>query len=155
MLSIIVSVFFYSCNKNSDPELGVFKAFESCIDMSLKNQFDTSLLYNEWSLSKVTFEVYYDGHLSSEKDVTCEWNNLEIILRNDNTAIIGDERGQRLYSHNYLMWTPGYWALEVVKLDKEILQLKWEDKPVGQSFVPFFVNKGGEHHFYVFEYLAR
>lgn len=155
ILSIIVTGSFYSCSLKSDPELGEFKDFESFIDMSLKNLFDPSLLYNEWIRSKVISQVYYDGVLIKEEDVTNEWGFSCIILRNDNTIKIGDASGRWLYSHNYLMWTPGYHEQEVIWLDKEKLHLKKEDYPVGMPYKPFFVDKGGEHHFHVFEYLAR
>ena len=153
LLAFAIISLLCSCGKMNDPDLGEFHEMESFIDMSQKNQFDSKLLCNKWIRSKVTYEVYMDGVRESSTDVTHEWGKgtMDLILRDDNTMTIGSENGRWLYTHNYLLWTPGMWALEVLKVDKNSLNLRiefpYEDM--------FFVNNSGRHDFYIFEYQAN
>ena len=148
----IVSSLLCACGK-MDPDLGEFQDMEFLIDMSQKNQYNKALLCNQWILSKVTNEVYKDGVCESSTDVTHEWGKgtMDLILRDDNSMTIGSENGRWLYSHNYLLWTPGWWAQEVLKVDKNSLILRLE-LPFDELY---FINSSGRHDFYIFEYRAN
>lgn len=138
-----------SCQKIVDPELGAFQDMDFLIDMSQHNQYNADMFCKSWVRSKVTYEVYVDGIRTDSSDVTHEWGNTGFTLRSDGTMTLGKENGQWLYSHNYLLWSTGCWAQEVVKIDIDTLYLRWEQL---LSASPFFVDNSGEHHFYIFEY---
>ena len=142
---------FCTCQKKGNPELGEFQEMEFLIDLTQNNQYDASLLWNNWLRTKVTYEVYIDGICTDSYDVSHEWGNTGFTLRRDGTMTLGSENGHWLYSHNYLFWSTGNWALEVVKLEKGTLNLRWEQL---LSEIPFFIDDSGEHHFYIFEYVS-
>lgn len=143
---------FYSCIEKEDPDLGEFRDMAFLVDMSLKNRFDSDLLCKEWTRSKVTYEIYVDGICTDSIDVTHEWGDTSFTLYNDNTMTLGGEIGHWLYSHNYLFWSTGNKAQEVVSVDSSTLSLKWEQR---LNVSPFFIDNSGEHHFYIFEYACK
>ena len=143
-----------------DPELGEdFKAMEHWIDMSKTNQFNESLLYNDWVLTKITQETYFDGVLTDTKDVTSDrYGTKGYSIKANHTLrrlFSNSTLGIWLYSHNYFMWKVGggYYGEEVVKLTANVLCLKEESYPAGGAFSPYFVDKSGKHLFYIYEYI--
>ena len=155
------TLFFLACSchqpdnpQKSETETTVFLSdFEDLtrIDLSKENLFKEGDLYGDWKITTAFQEIYIDGTLNSSTDVTSGLTSSLISLRADHTA---DNNKTWLYAYNYLFIKNGsaysYW--EVANLESDFLRLKKEAYPVGaDSFIPYYINKSGEHRFSVFE----
>ena len=153
-----------------DPELGEeFKAMEHWIDMSKTNQFNESLFFNEWTLSKITMETYIDGVLTKTEERADLFHASELSIRKDYTVTIKNTlnpdkpqistlEGVWLYSHNTIMWklnNGSYYNYEVAEAKADALSLKEESLPDGGPVTLYFKDKSGEHCFFVYEYTPK
>ncbi len=154
-----------------DPELGEeFKAMEPWIDMSKTNQFNESLFFNEWTLSKITEETYVDGVLTKTKERADLFHARELSIRKDHTMSIKNTsnpdkpqiitlEGVWLYSHNTIMWkllhNGSYYHYEVAEAKADALSLKEELLLFGDPVTLYLKDKSGKHLFLVYEYTPK